>query len=150
MTENIKRILVATDFSSCSHAALERAGYLATTLGAALNAIHVWSYKAVYTDAMVGSGPPEEAVRKREAAAGAKMAEFAERARASGIQLTETMLRHGSPEEEIVRAAAEGGYDMIVMGTHGREGVPRFFIGSVAEHVVRRAECPVLTVRVED
>ena len=147
MTDNIQRILVATDFSSCSSAALERAGYIAASLGAQLTAIHVWDYKAVYTDAMVGSGPPEAAVHKREAEAAEKMAAFTEKARAVGVTITETLMRRGSPEDEIVKAAEEGGFDLIVMGTHGREGVPRFFIGSVAEHVVRRAGCPVLTVR---
>jgi len=147
MTDTIQRILVATDFSSCSSAALERAGYIAGSLGAQLTAIHVWNYKAVYTDAMVGSGPPEDAVHKREAEAAEGMAAFTERARAAGVTITETLMRRGSPEEEIVKAAEEGGFDLIVMGTHGREGVPRFFIGSVAEHVVRRAGCPVLTVR---
>jgi nucleotide-binding universal stress UspA family protein len=52
----------------------------------------------------------------------------------------------GDPAEEIVRYAHEHEVDLIVMGTHGREGVMRMVIGSVAETVVRRAPCPVLTV----
>ena len=55
-------------------------------------------------------------------------------------------MRLGKPADEIVRYAREHDVDLIVMGTHGREGVARVFIGSVAETVVRRAACPVLTL----
>jgi nucleotide-binding universal stress UspA family protein len=56
-------------------------------------------------------------------------------------------LAEGDPAEEILRAAEEEGADLIVMGTHGRGGLSRLLMGSVAEAVMRKALCPVLTVR---
>jgi|SRR5215813_8853552 len=61
----------------------------------------------------------------------------------------ETVVRTGDPAETIERAAQELGIDLIVMATHGREGLSHFVIGSIAEKVVREAPCPVLTVRPE-
>jgi nucleotide-binding universal stress UspA family protein len=56
----------------------------------------------------------------------------------------------GPPVDAILEAAGEEGATMIVMGTHGRRGLTRFFLGSVAEQVIRRAPCPVLTVRADE
>jgi nucleotide-binding universal stress UspA family protein len=56
-------------------------------------------------------------------------------------------LQEGDPATEILRIAQECKCDLIVMGTHGRTGVARLLMGSVAEHVVRKAECPVLVVK---
>ena len=61
-----------------------------------------------------------------------------------------TTVRHGKPPEEIVQYANDADVEMIVMGTHGRSGVDRHLMGSVAERVVRTAEVPVLTVRVAE
>jgi nucleotide-binding universal stress UspA family protein len=59
----------------------------------------------------------------------------------------EYRLEYGVPEEGVLKVAQEIGADMIVMGTHGRTGLKRFLMGSVAEYVMRKAPCPVLTVR---
>jgi nucleotide-binding universal stress UspA family protein len=59
----------------------------------------------------------------------------------------EHQLVEGEPADEIVRVAQETGCDLVVLGTHGRTGLDRLLMGSVAEQVVRRAPCPVLTVR---
>jgi nucleotide-binding universal stress UspA family protein len=59
----------------------------------------------------------------------------------------QTSLREGLPVDEILRAAKEASADLIVLGTHGRTGLPHVVLGSVAERVVRAAPCPVLTVR---
>jgi universal stress protein A len=56
------------------------------------------------------------------------------------------VLDHGKPYNTILKVAA-GGYDLIVMGTHGRSGLPHLLLGSVTEKVVRSASCPVLTIR---
>ncbi len=66
MNTDISRVLVATDFSECSLAAVRWAAKTATAFGATLDLIHVWSYAPVYTRAMVSSGPPEEAVKRTE------------------------------------------------------------------------------------
>jgi nucleotide-binding universal stress UspA family protein len=63
-----------------------------------------------------------------------------------GVRI-ERRLDDGVPAEMIVNAAQETGCDLIVMGTHGRTGLRRLLVGSVAEHVLRQAPCPVLTVR---
>jgi nucleotide-binding universal stress UspA family protein len=59
----------------------------------------------------------------------------------------ERRLEEGDPVEAILRVAEEIGADLIVMGTHGRTGLSRLFMGSVAEQVLRRAPCPVLTLK---
>lgn len=99
---------------------------------------------------MVGSGPPEDAVRHKEREARERMATFEERCAEAGYALSRTLLRHGDPAEEVLGAVDSGGYDLLISGTHGRKGVPRLFMGSVAEELVRGARCPVLTVRVSD
>ena len=66
------------------------------------------------------------------------------------IRSIKILVRNGSPAEEIVKAAKEMDADIIVMSTHGRTGVRRTVIGSVAEKVVRHALCPVLTVKPEE
>ena len=60
---------------------------------------------------------------------------------------SESVLRQGAPDNQIVRFAKEHDVDLIVMGTHGRSGVAHMLMGGVAEKVVRKAPCPVLTVR---
>ena len=64
----------------------------------------------------------------------------------SGTKLKATVL-WGNPVKGIVRAAESGNFDLIVMATHGRKGMSSFFIGSVTEEVIRRAPCPVLSIR---
>ena len=66
--------------------------------------------------------------------------------RAKGIAVN-TLLRAGDPRDAVVEAAKETSADLLVIGTHGRRGLERLFVGSVAEHAVRYAPCPVLTIR---
>jgi universal stress protein A len=61
-----------------------------------------------------------------------------------------TEVRDGAPGSEIVKAAVDYGADLIVMATHGRSGLPHLVLGSVAEHVIRHARCPVLAVRANE
>ena len=69
-----------------------------------------------------------------------------DKARAAGVK-TSTLIREGVADEQIVRAARSKKADVIVLGTHGRTGLARLFLGSVASRVVTAAPCPVLTVR---
>ena len=71
-------------------------------------------------------------------------------AEAAGAVRTETKLLEGIAHSEIVSFAQEFGYDLIVMGTHGRTGIMHALLGSVAERVLRKAPCPVLTVRLPE
>jgi nucleotide-binding universal stress UspA family protein len=68
------------------------------------------------------------------------------RAKKSGIRVAATMVT-GDPSAQIVRTARSTRADLIVIGTHGRRGVSKFLLGSVAERVIATAPCPVLTVR---
>jgi nucleotide-binding universal stress UspA family protein len=73
--------------------------------------------------------------------------ETAQMIRESGVLDVIEVTREGHPAEEIVKYAKEAGIDLIVMGTHGRRGLDRILLGSVAEEVVRTADVPVMTVR---
>jgi len=75
------------------------------------------------------------------------LAEQKRAAEAAGALQVETQLLHGFAAGEILSFAEQGGFDLIVMGSHGRRGLIHAFLGSVAERVLRRAPCPVLTVR---
>lgn len=76
----------------------------------------------------------------------AQLARLAARARKSGLRVT-TLLLEGDPAQHIVRASRSTKADLVVMGTHGRKGFSKFFLGSVAERVIATAPCPIVTVR---
>ena len=145
MTPDIKRILVPLDFSSNSRLALDYAYGLARKFDAALHLIHVCevpsmftgsmdAYAIAYTDWSQRLG--EEAERELE-----KL-----RPALAGVTVTTEVL-FGNPARGIVAATATNAVDLIVMGTHGHGPLMHVVMGSVAERVVRTAECPVLTVR---
>lgn len=135
-----KKILFPTDFSTSSDAALKYATTLAKERGAKLSIVHVEEPPAAYGGGEMYYGLPDPDV-----AALKKMLE--------AIQPTDPLvpfehrLVTGLPAREIVELAKEEGVDLIVMGTHGRTGLGRLLMGSVAEAVVRRAPCPVLTFK---
>lgn len=142
------RILVPTDFSPASDAAVHYARALAETFGATLRLLHVLEDPAAST-AFVADGYGVDTADIREAL----FADARERL-ARALPLTERARFHvtsealvGMPAATIVDYAAAAGANLIVMGTHGRTGLAHLLMGSVAEHVVRTAPCPVLTVR---
>jgi nucleotide-binding universal stress UspA family protein len=115
---------------------------LARNAGARVTLVHVWSiHPAVYTDGLEPSVIDRYQREAREALAGA----FAT-LRKKGVRC-ESVFTSGSPADRILEIAKIKRVDLVVMGTHGRRGVSRFALGSVAEKVLRMAECPVLTVR---
>jgi nucleotide-binding universal stress UspA family protein len=144
---SIKTILCPTDFSECSAAALRFAIGLAQRLNAQIQLIHVFQfpYALGLEDGLgmaAGSAQLFEQLRARteqdlQAQAGA--------CRDAGVRVSIDQL-DGVPHNKIVELSANT--DMIVMGTHGRSGLPRLILGSVAERVMRLAKCPVLTVPV--
>jgi nucleotide-binding universal stress UspA family protein len=75
-----------------------------------------------------------------------RLASVAMRAKKAGVKAS-VLLREGDAADQIVRACRSTKSDLIVMGTHGRRGLQKFFLGSVAERVVATAPCPVVTVR---
>lgn len=141
----LNRILAATDFSACSHEALEYAGELAKRFSAELHLLHVADDPNTLLPHSGGTIPAaalaNAAVQTDEALR--RAAEFLEQA---GRQVHRSVIR-GTPFLEIIRYAREHDIDLIVIGTHGRTGLQQAMIGSVAERVVRKAPCPVLVVR---
>jgi nucleotide-binding universal stress UspA family protein len=141
----IPRILCPTDFSSFSRRAFDHALALAAWYEAGLKVLHVLPGSAVQAIevAYIG-GPTFREPGLRDAAANELSGLVGPAARA-GIH-AEAQMREGETAAEILRAAQELPADLIVMGTHGRTGFERWVLGSVAETVLRRAPCPVLTV----
>jgi nucleotide-binding universal stress UspA family protein len=141
------RILVPTDFSPPSDAALEYAKAVATRFGASLYLLHVVDdpYRAAYaTEVYV---PEVEGLRDELLAD--SVARLSDRLQSSDVRKLRatTAAVIGTPAWSIVEYASAHDIDLIVMGTHGRGGMSHLLMGSVAERVVRTAPCPVLTVR---
>jgi nucleotide-binding universal stress UspA family protein len=143
----LRRILHPTDFSSASGAAFKRAVAMAKTDKAQLILLHVLAPPVP----IAGEGyiPPnvyEDLEASARKYAEKKLAALQAKARQAGVRVT-TLLLEGVVHEQIVRAAKSKKADLIVIGTHGRTGLAKFFLGSVASRVVTAASCPVMTVR---
>jgi universal stress protein A len=143
----IRRILVPTDFSQASDAALAEARELAASLGATLRIVHVFDDPYV-TGALAADGqmflPPD----LRASVVTDAEARLRERLNAAaGGTGQETAVLIGPIAPTIVEDAKTSGSDLILMATHGRGGMAHLLLGSVAERVVRTAPCPVLTIR---
>jgi nucleotide-binding universal stress UspA family protein len=136
----IHTILHPTDFSRQSAGALHLACALARDHRAHLVILHV-ATEPVLTFGEAGFPPPIDDCKDV----------LMDQLQSLEVKSSEVRLSHrveeGEPGEEIVRVAALCGADLIVMGTHGRRGLARLLMGSVAERVVREAPCPVLTLR---
>ncbi len=148
MTEKPRKILVATDFSECSNQALRTAISLGRSLSAELTLFHAYSLPVyMFPDGAVLPGPEMTARMLGQ------VTEHIEAAKkgllAEGISV-KTETAQGNAVDEIVQAAAVGHYDFLVLGTHGWSGLKHALLGSVAERVVRKAPCPVITVRLQD
>jgi nucleotide-binding universal stress UspA family protein len=147
MAHPIRRILVPTDFSEMARHALEYALALAAPLGASVDLLHVWQPpRHVSPDILllVPSSPAAPLEMVGLAAASRHLLEFVEPYRSHPVPLR-TRLEVGTPADVILRVADEG-YELIIMGTHGRTGLARFVLGSVARRVATHAPCPVLTL----
>jgi universal stress protein A len=148
MMAPVTKILVPTDFSATADAALEYAKVLAGQLGVSLHLLHVFSDPyavAAHAPDVYATVPPtlrERALEEaRECLRQRLTAEEEERFHGTCDIVC------GLTARQIVAYADDNAIDLIVMGTHGRRGVAHLLLGSVAEHVVRTATCPVLTVR---
>ena len=144
----LKKILVATDFSQPSEAALAYGRELARTFGASLTVLHVVDNILTRTygaDGMVlaDQGLQQEIEKNAQRQVDALL--FDEDRQALGA--VGLVLTSNSPSAAIVFYARDAAIDLIVIGTHGRGAIAQLLMGSVAERVVRLAPCPVLTVR---
>ena len=138
---NLKRILVPTDFSTTSEAALSYGIALTRAFNAKLVLLNVPAHPGSAAEAEYPIGIYET----MQNAASQRLGDLLSREEITELKPEYVMLI-GHPADEIVKFAESHAIDLIVMGTHGREGVARVLIGSVAETVVRRATCPVLTI----
>ena len=135
-----KRILVPTDFGDAAARACDLACELAGRFDAKVTLMHVWTVPTpAYAEAITLP------IGEIEAAAREALDAEAARARTKHGDVR-TLLVSGQAWRAIIEAVQESGFDLVVIGTNGRRGVPRFFLGSVAEKVVRAAPVPVLTV----
>lgn len=143
-----KTILVPTDFGEVSEHAVEYALELAKALGSEVILMHAFEIPAVgFPDgALVATADMTNRVLEgAQVGLDRQAAQYEGR----GIEMR-TVIKQGDAWRSILAAADEVGCDLIVMGTHGRRGLPRALLGSVAEKVVRTAHCPVLTVHKAD
>ncbi len=135
-------VLLATDLSATSNPAEAEALRLAAGLGARLIAVSVIDPGTLKMPGGRYSARVDQVRDERESAAQALVA----RAHEMGVP-TAFLVWEGDPGEAIVDAASAERADLIVLGTHGRRGVNRSLFGSVSDHVVRNAPCPVVVVR---
>jgi nucleotide-binding universal stress UspA family protein len=143
MVKPFTKVLVGTDFSDGSSRAVERAADVAGRYGARLHVVHVWELPHAATSLVIDPGiewhtPVEKAARERLDA-------LLETLRANHVEADSTLLA-GVVWDQIVGAISPLGADLVVVGTHGRTGLRRALLGSVAERVVRFSSVPVLTV----
>ncbi len=137
-----QHILVPIDFSANADHALDYAITLARTLQARLTLLHVIEPLAVGSVESM----PYAYLHDLEAKITDLMTVYRERVTAVGLQSDFTIV-HGVPYHSIIEIARTAHVDLIIMGTHGRTGLPHVLLGSVAERVVQLAPCPVLVVR---
>jgi len=144
---SIKTVLVPTDFSDASESALAYGKALAEKFGASLHLVHVMEDLLAHAwaaEVYVASAPNlREEIERESRQRLDSMLPAGEREHLQA----KTALLAGNPFIEIIRYAKANGVDLIVMGTHGRGPIAHMLLGSVAEKVVRKAPCPVLTVR---
>ena len=144
----IRRILHPSDFSKASAAAFTKAVELAKTNGAELVLLHVLAppLALMAGEGYVSPTVYEDLEQSARAYASKELARLVAKAKKAGVR-AKAVLRDGVAHEQIVRAARSPQADMIVIGTHGRTGLAKLFLGSVAGRVVSTAKCPVMTVR---
>ena len=140
-----KKVLCPIDFSEPARAAMQTAADVCRQLGGELTLFHAYElpgYTLPEGSVVVSPKMLQELADQAEA----HLAEWKRLAEGMGAARVSTVKGVGEPAAEIAELADEGGFDLIVVGTHGRTGFRHALLGSVAERVVRRASCPVLTV----
>jgi len=141
------RILHPSDFSRASSAAFKKAVEMAKSNRGELMLVHVLNpVIPVAGDGYVSPKMYEEIAASNRAWAQKELNKLVAKAKASGVRAKATVLE-GSAHDQIVRFARSKRADLLVLGTHGRSGIAKLFLGSVAGRVVAAASCPVLTVR---
>jgi nucleotide-binding universal stress UspA family protein len=143
-----KKVLCPIDFSEPARAAMEAAVELCRQFDGDLTLFHSYQLPG-YTlpEGSVVASP--KMLQDLADQAEAHLAEWRRIAEEKGAARVQTIKGIGDPALEVVELARDGGYDVIVLGTHGRTGIRHALLGSIAERVVRHARCPVLTIHPE-
>jgi nucleotide-binding universal stress UspA family protein len=142
----IRRILYPSDFSPASRPAFKRAVELARSLRGQLLIVHVIGPPPLIGEGYITPATVETLLRSQREVAQRQLRALVARARTAGVRGSKLLVESGVTHEQIVRVARRKRADMIVMGTHGRTGLTRLLLGSVAARVIATAKCPVLTV----
>ena len=143
----LNRILVPSDFSENARCALEYGCAFCEQFGAELHLLHVLQdLVAMVPEPGLAFPPPGDYMDELRESAEKGLEELLDESREQGKTIVRAT-RQGPPFLEIVRYAKECDIDLIVLATHGRTGLAHMLLGSVAEKVVRKSPCPVLTVR---
>jgi nucleotide-binding universal stress UspA family protein len=140
------KIVHPTDFSDCAEQARAVAVQLARTLGAELILLHVAVEAPLFREGLMRAHDLERFFDEQREWARRALEERAAETRGQGIPTLARVVT-GAPHQEIVETAKREGAAFIVMGTHGRGAFERFFLGSVADRVIRSAPCTVVTRR---
>jgi len=143
----IKTILFPTDFSQGARAAMDHAISLARDYNARLILLYVIQDISIAEWYIPSSLSVADLVEDMQKSAWKEMDKWAEEV-STKVKDVEKMVVRGVPFAEIIKTARDKNADMIVIGTHGRTGIDHILFGSTAEKVVRKAACPVLTVRI--
>jgi nucleotide-binding universal stress UspA family protein len=141
-----RRVLHPSDFSPASRPAFSKALELAKACRAQLLVVHVLPVLPMIPDAYIAATTYDELLREQRAGAKTQLDRLVRRAKTAGVRASGILLDFGVPAERITRLAKSRHADVIVMGTHGRTGLTRALLGSIATRVVATATCPVLTV----
>lgn len=140
-----KSICCPIDFSDASRAAMEVAADLARRFGATLTLVHAYPVPGyTFPDGSVVASP--RMMQELADQAARHLGEWQRQAEGLGAPSVKSETLVGEPAGEIVAYARDHSVDLLVLGTHGRTGLEHALMGSIAERVVRRARCPVLTV----
>lgn len=145
MTIDIRHILVPVDFSENTPAILDWAAHLAEEHGSTVTLLHAYHLPVEFQQ-MEGAYLPPDFWQGVRSEAETTLRGYAEELKRKGVRV-ETAVCEGYAATVIVEEAAQRSADLIVIGTHGRSGLKHLLLGSIAERVVQKAPCPVLTVK---
>ena len=143
----VRRIVHPSDFSPASRPAFRKAVELARIYRSQLFVVHVLPMLPVIPDAYVPPSVWDDLEHGQRSTAQRELGRLVTRAKAAGVRASAALLDLGVTHEQIVRFARARRADLIVMGTHGRSGLTKALLGSVASRVLTTSRCPVVTVR---
>ena len=143
----VRRILVPLDFSRHADSVLEWAAHLAQEHGSRLLLLHAYHLPVEFQQ-LEGAYLPQDFWASVKSEAEQNLNRYAEPLRAQGLEV-EVVVREGYPATVIEEEAVDRQADLIVIGTRGLSGLKHLLLGSIAERVVQKAPCPVLTVKTE-